>query len=421
MLKYKSNIILNKTKQLKAFTIVELLIVIVVIGILAAITIVSFGGITSQANVAAVKSDLNSNSRKLQLYYTQYGSYPTTLDGNNCPSAPTVDTNYCLKVSTGTTLTYQLDTTNTSDYALYATKGSTIYKVTSNGQPFATSLTTVCPQGFIVVPGSSTYSTSDFCVMKYEAKCALTASPTVGLSTSSNTYSNLTTACTSANSRGIVSTSSGFPIANIDQTTSTTYAANTIGCSGCTLMSEAQRLTIAQNVLSNPVNWSGNAVGSGYIYSGNNDGSPGSALVASDDSNGYFGTNNTSGNQKRTLTLTNGETIWDLAGNAAEWTSGQKTGGQPGASGFAWREWTAVSGGTISPSPFPATTGLSGASTWNSSNGIGQIPSDSSDATLRGFLRGGAWVQGSAAGVLALALNYTPTFSLSYVGFRVAR
>ena len=52
MLKNKSNKLLNKTKQLKAFTIV------------------SFGGITSQANVAAVKSDLDSNSRKLQLYYT---------------------------------------------------------------------------------------------------------------------------------------------------------------------------------------------------------------------------------------------------------------------------------------------------------------------------------------------------------------
>ena len=260
--------------------------------------------------------------------------------------------------------------------------------------------------------------------MKYEAKCALTASPTVGLTTPDtgyNSYANNTTACTSANSRGIVSTSSGLPVASIDQTTSIAYATNTIGCTGCTLISEAQWLTIAQNVLSNPVNWSGNAVGSGYIYSGHNDNAPASGLVASDDSNGYSGTGQTSGNQKRTLTLTNGETIWDIAGNAWEWTSGQKTGGQPSPAGYAWREWTAVSGGTISPSPFPATTGLSGASTWNSSNGIGQIPSDSSDATLRGFLRGGAWVQGSAAGVLALALNYTPTFSLSYVGFRVAR
>ena len=403
MLKNKSNKLLNKTKQLKA------------------ITIVSFGGITSQANVAAVKSDLNSNSRKLQLYYTQYGSYPTSLDGSNCPSAPTADTNYCLKASTGTTLTYQPDSVNTANYALYATKGSTIYKVTSNGQPFATNLTTICPQGFIVVPGSSTYSTSNFCVMKYEAKCALTASPTVGLTTTTNTYNNSTTACTSANSRGVVSTASGWPITTIDQTTSTTYATNTVGCTGCTLISEAQWLTIAQNVLSNPVNWSGNAVGSGFIYSGHNDSSPNNALTASDDSNGYFGTGQTSGNQKRTLTLTNGETIWDMVGNLWEWTSGQKTGGQPTGTPFAYREWTAVSGGTISPSPFPATTGLSGASTWNSSNGIGQIVSNSSDATLRGFLRGGYWGDGPDAGVLTLNLSVAPSASNAAFGFRVSR
>ena len=281
-----------------------------------------------------------------------------------------------------------------------------------------------CPTGFIPVPGSVTYGTSNFCVMKYEAKCALIASPTVGLTTPTNvynTYANTTTACTAANSRGIVSTSSGLPVASIDQTTSTTYATNTIGCTGCTLISEAQWLTIAQNVLSNPVNWSGNAVGSGYIYSGHNDSSPNNGLVASDDSNGYSGTGQTSGNQKRTLTLTNGETIWDLAGNLWEWTSGQKTGGQPSPAGWAFREWTAVSGGTISPSPFPATTGLSGASTWNSSNGIGLIVSDSSDATLRGFVRGGLWYFGSDAGVLALFLFFTPANTDNNIGFRVTK
>ena len=297
--------------------------------------------------------------------------------------------------------------------ASYVDKANTVFKA-----PIT------CPTGFIPVPGSATYSTSNFCVMKYEAKCALTASPTVGLTTPNtgyNTYANNTTACTSANSRGLVSTSSGLPVTNIDQPTSTTYATNTIGCTGCTLISEAQWLTIAQNVLSNPVNWSGNAVGSGFIYSGHNDSSPANSLVASDDSNGYSGTGQSSGNQKRTLTLTNGETIWDLAGNVWEWTSGQKTGGQPSPASFAYREWTAVSGGTISPSPFPATTGLSGASTWNSSNGIGQIYSDSGDNTLRGFFRGGYWIQGSAAGVLAMFLGYTPTASFSFVGFRVAR
>ena len=131
------NIALNKLslKNKPAFTIVELLIVIVVIGILAAITIVSFGNITGQANVASIQQDLDNNSRKLQLYFTQYGSYPTTLDGSQCPTAPVADTNYCLRASSGTTLTYQIDTSNTSDYALYATRGSNIYKVTSSGAP----------------------------------------------------------------------------------------------------------------------------------------------------------------------------------------------------------------------------------------------------------------------------------------------
>ena len=413
--------LINKLESNKGFTIVELLIVVVVIGILAAITIVSFGGVTSQANNASLQSDLDSNNRKLQLYYAQYGSYPTALDGSNCPSAPTADTNYCLKGSTGNTLTYQ---GSSVDYSLYETKGSTIYKTSPTSAPFSTKLATVCPSGFIVVPGSTTYSTSDFCVMKYEAKCALTASPTVGLTTpntGSNTYANDTTACTSANSRGIVSTSSGLPVANIDQATSTTYATNTIGCTGCGLISEAQWLTIAQNVLSNPVNWSGNAVGSGYIYSGHNDYSPSYLLTASDDSNGYFGTNDTSGNQKRTLTLTNGETIWDMAGNVWEWTSAQKIGGQPTGTPGTWREWTAVSGGTISPSPFPSTTGLSGASTWNSTNGIGKIWSDSADNTLHGFMRGGGWSNGSAAGVLSLNVGDPPTSAYYFIGFRVAR
>lgn len=49
------------TKQTarKGFTIVELLIVIVVIGILAAITIVSFNGVTTKANNTKIASDLS--------------------------------------------------------------------------------------------------------------------------------------------------------------------------------------------------------------------------------------------------------------------------------------------------------------------------------------------------------------------------
>lgn len=122
----------------RAFTIVELLIVIVVIGVLAAITVVSFSGITSQANIATIQSDLNSNSRKLQLYFTQYGSYPTTLDGSNCPSAPTVDNNYCLKLSSGNSVSSYSSTQST--FILTISRGSIAYKVTESAGPVASNI-----------------------------------------------------------------------------------------------------------------------------------------------------------------------------------------------------------------------------------------------------------------------------------------
>lgn len=49
----------------KGFTIVELLIVIVVIAILAAISVVAYNGIQNRANDTAVQSDLSSIGKKI--------------------------------------------------------------------------------------------------------------------------------------------------------------------------------------------------------------------------------------------------------------------------------------------------------------------------------------------------------------------
>ena len=62
----------------KGFTIVELLIVIVVIAILAAITIVAYNGIQSRAKSAKVQQDIKSMQRLVELYKADNGSYPTT-------------------------------------------------------------------------------------------------------------------------------------------------------------------------------------------------------------------------------------------------------------------------------------------------------------------------------------------------------
>lgn len=58
------------------FTIVELLIVIVVIGVLAAITIVAYTGIQNRASDATVQSDVTNLAKKIQLIHADTGEYP---------------------------------------------------------------------------------------------------------------------------------------------------------------------------------------------------------------------------------------------------------------------------------------------------------------------------------------------------------
>lgn len=65
-------------KQEKGFTIVELLIVIVIIGILAAITIVAYNGIQARASNSRVQSDIKNVQRIVEAYNAVNGSYPST-------------------------------------------------------------------------------------------------------------------------------------------------------------------------------------------------------------------------------------------------------------------------------------------------------------------------------------------------------
>ncbi len=60
------------------FTIVELLIVIVIIAILAAITIVAYNGIQNKANDSAIKSDLNMMAEQITIFEANTGAFPTS-------------------------------------------------------------------------------------------------------------------------------------------------------------------------------------------------------------------------------------------------------------------------------------------------------------------------------------------------------
>lgn len=73
------NNIKTRLRQEHGFTIVELLIVIVVIGILAAITIVSFNGVTARANTASAQSAAEAVVKKVEAYNAEKSGYPTTF------------------------------------------------------------------------------------------------------------------------------------------------------------------------------------------------------------------------------------------------------------------------------------------------------------------------------------------------------
>lgn len=401
----------NKTKDFmkkrpqEGFTIVELITVIVIIGILAGISIVSYGMITRKTRIAAVQSDLANASKMMEMYYGTYGVYPTTFESDNCPSMPNADTRYCLKSTDGGTFEYTNVVPSAYNLKLTDSTGDIAYSISDDTK--VVEVPAVCPTEFIPVPGSSTYGTHDFCVMKYEAK----------------------------NVGGVAtSQADGTPWNNIDWAVADTKADS--ACSGCHLINEAEWMTIAQNVLSVASNWSGGAVGSGYIYRGYNDNTPlggesnGVPLRASstNDNDGYYLTGNSSpSDQRRTLTLTNGETIWDLAGNVAEWVDqtigANQQPGWTGESGFNPKEWTdatLVQNGLASTS-MPSSVALTGAGTWNSSNGIGQLYSNLRYASSRVFIRGGAFDHGTTSGVLQIKMHYGTTGNCVHFGFRAAK
>ena len=79
---------LSKLQSTAAFTLIELLIVMAIIGVLATFFISSYTGVQRRARDANRKSDLSQLSKSLEIYYNDYRRYPAESSGKivGCPS-----------------------------------------------------------------------------------------------------------------------------------------------------------------------------------------------------------------------------------------------------------------------------------------------------------------------------------------------
>jgi general secretion pathway protein G len=65
----------------RGFTLVEILLVVVIIAMLAALAIPNLMGVQEQASIDSAKNQISGFENQLKLYRTQNGSYPSTEQG----------------------------------------------------------------------------------------------------------------------------------------------------------------------------------------------------------------------------------------------------------------------------------------------------------------------------------------------------
>lgn len=303
-------------------------------------------------------------------------------------------------VSSGTSVNITVSSAlSVSSHTIYANATNAIG--TSPCSSLSVSYTLAsCPANFNFIPvphNSSVGTTKDFCVMKYEAK---------------------------NNGSGVaVSQAAGNPYVNLNIGASKTKCTDLNALNGVSdkydLISNPEWMTIARNAESVLSNFEAGVMARGWSNVSNTAVAPftGDGCVYN------AGANNceSSGDllYKRTLTLSNGEEIWDLSGNVWEWVDWSHTNAGldlgPTTCAASLVEFPVVvsdacytGGALLSHQVFPAT------SNGSSVEAFGRFYGGSGGAAVRG----GRWSNGVNAGAFALDLGYSTESPGMVRGFR---
>lgn len=241
---------------------------------------------------------------------------------------------------------------------------------------------------WIPVPGDSDYGTSGFCVQKY-------------LPTNVNSLP--------------ISQHSVTPWLSISQSLAKSTCAG-LG-PGYHLITNPEWMTIAANLANTGSNWSDGTVGEGTLSRGHSDANPNSVCPADEDDSKAWVDDSCTGQlqgeqsftQRRTQNLSNGEIIWDFAGNAQQFVDYLNIDDKPEPQGNQWYELD-----SITPSP---TTPLSHIrptkeiktwwdDSWNSAQAIGKI-FPFTDGLGGALARGGSKGDAASAGYFAFHLLFS--------------
>lgn len=309
-------------------------------------------------------------------------------------------------------------------------------------------ISSVCPTGYILIPGNATLAVDDFCIMKYEAKAWQDDNLDSIISDTELDETDWIAGWTRIDSL----TATHKPVSTLDrrpwdlsaneawsvcdelnsETIRGDIDNDTSGDGTYALTSNPEWMTIARNIENVAANWTSGIVGAECIKQGNNGNTKicasGQASFNGPDVGVVVGPSGvqSSVNSIASHTLSNGEVIWDFSGGVEEWVDWERTNAyigilagnmaSDGGSIAGTRELNSLDTnvGPVDKMFFdswsPANTALVGI------DGIGNFRSSSLVTAHLAAQRGGKWnmVLGTTGGVYDLKFFSPPTLFSSF-------
>lgn len=312
-----------------------------------------------------------------------------------------------------------------------------------------------CPTGYILVPGDNTFGTTDFCIMRYEAK-AWQDDNGDGLVSDSELDEMIWNRIDLTNwSLGDSLSGTHLPASAFEkvpwmlsaedawssclnlnsEVSASDRLADVNGDGTYALTSNDEWMTLAYNVENQAENWSSGVVGVDCLKQGNSDANTcngnASAFAGADPINWHVlpSGHTSSNNDLAKLILNNQEEIWDMAGNVSEWIDFDAS--DSSYTGINWATRPQAPGGYINQELQDLNSGidqftpllfLPADSSLDSSQGVGTyVARQNAIATDGGALaRGGDYADTSVnAGLYRIDLGNSPDRYLNgnVVGF----